>query len=225
MNILDKIQATFTAFIDRTANHPVLAPAFFMDGLFSTVADRSFEPVSNPCPFDEFWLVYESNNPPFGTITNIVLCQSREARLWTIVHGVSNRLVKVVDFSLDNTSDYKLHGMANSRAVRETTPEIRLALNRISNNNREPVIHPALARLNASRVKKQMKKVAPYIVITQTRSVSTAAHEAGGSHSKMPPHDRRGHWRTYKATGKCVWVSNCTIHGGRGAPRDYRVTA
>lgn len=33
----------------------------------------------------------------------------------------------------------------------------------------------------------------------------------GGTHASPRLHDRRGHWRTYKATGKRVWVKDCKV--------------
>ena len=45
-----------------------------------------------------------------------------------------------------------------------------------------------------------------------------------GSHSAKSPHDRRGHWRTYKTTGKRVFVQETTIKGGsQGMPRPTKV--
>ena len=33
----------------------------------------------------------------------------------------------------------------------------------------------------------------------------------GGTHASPRLHDRRGHWRTYKSTGKRVWVKDCKV--------------
>jgi hypothetical protein len=226
--LMGKLQSIFTGLIASNPKLPVLAPAFFMSELLTTIADDAFEPVEEPCPFTEFWIVYESNNPPFGTITNIVLIQGRQARLWTVVHGVSNVLRSAVVFDLDNPAAFEaLAAIFNPRAIRETVPELRLTLNRINSNDHEAVVPPALGRLNAKRVKGQMKKLPPYIVVKQTRRVSEEApvQDAWSVGYAVSPHDRRGHWRTYKATGRQVWVRDCSIHGGSKVPRDYRVQA
>lgn len=226
--LVDKLHSVFTGLLDRPLQLPVMAPAFFIDDLLSTVAVNTFEPVNMPTPFAEMWIVYESNNPPFGTITNIVLIQGRNARLWTVVHGVSNNLRSAVMFDMDDPSDFKvLNPITAPHAVRETIPELRLTLDRINNNATERTVPPALARLNAKRAKKQAKKLPPYIVVTQTRRVVEGAalpSVAGAGHT-VCAHNRRGHWRTYRATGRKVWVRDCAIHGGTIVPRDYRVQA
>lgn len=54
---------------------------------------------------------------------------------------------------------------------------------------------------------------------------SPPATTDGGTHASPRLHDRRGHWRTYKATGKKVWVRNCTVgDASRGVVfKDYEV--
>jgi hypothetical protein len=48
----------------------------------------------------------------------------------------------------------------------------------------------------------------------------------GGTHASPRLHDRRGHWRTIKATGKKVWVKACKVgDASKGVVfKDYRVT-
>lgn len=49
----------------------------------------------------------------------------------------------------------------------------------------------------------------------------------GGTHASPRMHDRRGHWRTLKTTGKRVWVRDCKVgDASLGAVfHDYRVSA
>jgi len=49
----------------------------------------------------------------------------------------------------------------------------------------------------------------------------------GGTHAPPRWHERRGHWRTIKKTGKRVWVKNCEVgNKARGAVfHDYKVKA
>lgn len=46
-----------------------------------------------------------------------------------------------------------------------------------------------------------------------------------GTHASPRLHDRRGHWRTYKATGKRVWVQECKVgDASKGMVfKDYKV--
>lgn len=222
-NYSDKLQSVLTGFIDHNPKLPAFAPAFIMDGLFRTVADDGFNPITDNLPFNDFWIAYESNNPPFGTVTNIVLVKDRVARLWTILHGVREKIAACVSFHLDDPQDYECFNFAMPRAVLETLPEIRLALANINNNDQETATHPALKRLNANRHKAHMKKIAPFIIVKQTRRAPVVSIGTGDGSPKSA-HNRRGHWRTLTKNDKRVWVKDCAIHGGRRhVARDYRV--
>lgn len=223
-NYLDRLQTIFTGMIGNSPKLPSLAPAFFSDNLLSTIATPSFEAVADPCPFDVFWMIYESHNPPFGTISNVVLCRDRTVRLWGLTHGIPGAKLRfMASFDLDDPSKYDLPAIGFERTVRETIPEMRLMLSRISNHERQEVTPEVLHRLNAKRGKANVKKVAPYIVLDSKRSETKS--QPTGTHASPQPHQRRGHWRTYKATGNRVWVNDCKVKGGSPVPRDYRLAA
>lgn len=219
--ILDNLQTQFTAFIERQPSLPTLAPAFFMDYRLSTVAENGFDPVTERCPFDTFWMVYESNNNPWGKIVNFALCQDRQVRLWVIT-DVDRKLrhVATVDLDYPHRSWFDV----TDRAVRETLPEMRIILDRIMNHERIEASPPALKRLNKARMKKGLKKVSPYIVLTPTRIVTPANPENAGTGSPKRPHERAAHYRTSRKTGVRYPVRASSIHGGSIVPRDYRVT-
>jgi hypothetical protein len=56
--------------------------------------------------------------------------------------------------------------------------------------------------------------------------VTVKGEGQGGTHASPRLHDRRGHWRTYKATGKRVWVRDCKVgDASKGMVfKDYKVT-
>ena len=47
--------------------------------------------------------------------------------------------------------------------------------------------------------------------LVDIRPVVLKGEGQGGTHASPRLHDRRGHWRTYKATGKRVWVKDCKV--------------
>lgn len=63
------------------------------------------------------------------------------------------------------------------------------------------------------------------VTIAATPDVAVATPNVAGTHASPRAHDRRGHWRTYKATGKRVWVRDCKV--GNPADgfvfKDYRI--
>lgn len=61
--------------------------------------------------------------------------------------------------------------------------------------------------------------------VTIRREASEQHVHQGGTHASPRLHDRRGHWRTYKVTGKRVWVRDCKVgDASKGAVfKDYKV--
>jgi hypothetical protein len=47
--------------------------------------------------------------------------------------------------------------------------------------------------------------------LVDIRPVVLKGEGQGGTHASPRLHDRRGHWRTYKATGKRIWVKDCKV--------------
>ena len=58
-----------------------------------------------------------------------------------------------------------------------------------------------------------------FISVTSKRAQFKGASISG---SLKSPHDRRGHWRTYRS-GKSIWIKDCHIHGGANVGRSYSV--
>ena len=46
--------------------------------------------------------------------------------------------------------------------------------------------------------------------VTIAPTAAKSGHK-GGTHASPRLHDRRGHWRTIKASGKRVWVRHCKV--------------
>jgi len=63
--------------------------------------------------------------------------------------------------------------------------------------------------------KKRQAKGKPAITfdwhLVDIRPVVLKGEGQGGTHASPRLHDRRGHWRTYKSTGKRVWVKDCKV--------------
>ena len=75
---------------------------------------------------------------------------------------------------------------------------------------------PAVAHLPIKRANWEKKirqgKVPTYDWTTITvESVKPRGLDLGGTHASPRWHERRGHWRTMKKSGKKVWVSNCEV--------------
>jgi len=91
----------------------------------------------------------------------------------------------------------------------------------VTNNERETVETEQLRILNAGRARAKNNPLPPlpeFIrVSNEPRRVSERSEPTGIT---KQPHDRRGHYRTYRS-GKQVWVRSCRIHGGSEEPRIY----
>lgn len=97
------------------------------------------------------------------------------------------------------------------------------ALRRINRHQRVETDSPARDRINAGRQRSNspLPLVPPFITLGGLISDRSAASTGAGA--PKAAHDRRGHLRTYKATGKQIWVKDCAIHGGASEPRNYKV--
>lgn len=62
-------------------------------------------------------------------------------------------------------------------------------------------------------------RILNFINVLPTRTVQRAPIAGGAAKS---PHNRQGHWRTYKS-GQKVWIRDCAIHGGSQKARNYAV--
>lgn len=81
--------------------------------------------------------------------------------------------------------------------------------------------------INRSRAKtigkpSYIPELPPFIHVTDQHREPSG--HMGGTHASPIPHDRRGHWRTYKASGRRVWIKDQRILGGSSVPRHYAIS-
>ena len=91
------------------------------------------------------------------------------------------------------------------------------------------VAHVPTARKSLINSKRQAKGQGPILFDWHTVTIAPTAAKSGhkgGTHASPRLHDRRGHWRTIKASGKRVWVRHCKVgDASKGAIfKDYKVS-
>lgn len=83
--------------------------------------------------------------------------------------------------------------------------------------------NPMLQSVNMGRARAGLRPIPATITIKVNReAITRIGHGNGDPGASRVPHNRRGHWRTYKATGKSVWVRCCSINGGDQS-KPYRI--
>ncbi|BBC80293.1 E1-E2 ATPase family protein [Acetobacter orientalis] len=83
----------------------------------------------------------------------------------------------------------------------------------------------ALARKHNRKPSSRKSPIKAPIIITPSPSTVTilsSSPVAGSGGWTMRPHSRSGHWRTYKNTGKRIWVESYDVHGGATGPQIYK---
>lgn len=83
----------------------------------------------------------------------------------------------------------------------------------------------ALAKKHNRKASSRRTPIKAPIIITPSPSTVTilSSRPAAGSGGwTMRPHSRSGYWRTYKKTGKRIWVESCDVNGGATGPRIYK---
>jgi hypothetical protein len=90
------------------------------------------------------------------------------------------------------------------------------------------VAYAPKARKSLINSKRAAKGKSPALFDWHTVEVSPPTLKSdhqGGTHASPRLHDRRGHWRTIKKTGKRVWVRNCKVgDASKGVVfKDYKI--
>lgn len=83
----------------------------------------------------------------------------------------------------------------------------------------------ALAKKHNRKLSSRRSPIKAPIIITPSPSTVTILSSrpvAGSGGWTMRPHSRSGHWRTYKKTGKRIWVHSYDVHGGATGPQMYK---
>lgn len=219
----EALEKAFETVIERNRKLQTVTPcdrdALFAHAFFY-VDDNEPDDISllpAGLPFANFWVVAEykglaicalvepmGDKPPFSNMP-------RPDYLWYPA-AIPGERIRTTEREVDEKAAFIV-----DRAI--------AALNR---HHLEEVDSPVQARINRGRAKTIGKasflpELPPFIRIT--RDPTPASGDQGGTHASPTPHDRRGHWRTYKASGKRVWINECKVNGGSPVPRSYRVPA
>lgn len=94
--------------------------------------------------------------------------------------------------------------------------------------DQKTIAHVPVARKSFINSKRKAKGLGPILFDWHTVVIGTSAPKTdpkGGTHASPRLHDRRGHWRTLKASGKRVWVRDCKVgNASKGAIfKDYTI--
>ena len=222
--MLTQLHDAFADFMQQTRSDTLLrpnAPAFFFDEydvveLIQSAVDTVEASDHNVrLPFPQFWMVFgPSNDMPVAMIIAINETGFEKWRHAVFVKQVNGNWVS-----------------AAGRLPREDIQLIMVG-GIVAITNREHVERESPARdsinRRRARMSKTVAKIPPFISIVAPNPDAAPVDEIEGVDEVVPgapraAHDRRGHWRTYKATGKRVWVKDCAIHGGASEPRNYKV--
>ncbi len=234
---IDHLHGSYCSLIEETRRwkNPiegnVIAPSFFFDS--RPTADITPK-LDQPLPYPEFWLIVGGVNMNAISTRDMVSRGYRpeSVMIVNVKRADSNDKVLVMVFVMSPlTGRWSVMNMAKSpptaveqvlSLVEDCVFKINAASANGDGNEFEPV---RLASINRGRAKSKhgLSPIPKFITIgpAAARQASTEHHGVGGW--TMQPHQRRGHWRTRKATGKRFWVRDYAVHGGSDQPRSYHV--
>ena len=223
---LKRLHADFVEFLEQARRKwsvPLLPsdiPAFFLPDFDVRPGDADkFE--STPMPYEILWLVLSYAQRFHANVSTAIMS----------VHGYT-------DDDGDDALAYSVYARAPSgrwgRLNWDRTPKdsqeftrmaMELALWRISTHEQYEDESPERDAINRGRAKAQaaLPMLPPFISLGGPIGTHRSNGDGTGTHASPIPHDRRGHWRTYKASGKRVWVNDAKIHGGAETARNYAV--
>ena len=206
----NKLEAAFARILSRNRTDKVLercpeeaftAHAFFDLEEDSGVTDPSIVPAT--IPFESLWIV----------------THYKGLALAAYVEKMSDAI------GLQVRPDYLFYMEAvgkfrcDESEIEEVTAFIvDRCLKRLTANHLKEVDSDINKRVNKARAAKGRPALPSFIRITNEVAIT---EPKGGTHSSPTGHDRRGHWRTYKMSGKTVWINPCKVNGGATAPQTY----
>lgn len=201
---------------DLTEFHWFDATNVMMD-FFQLQDTKDFERyVSDPLPFKNMFICLSVRNNKM-----IIRLQEEEK------DGLLMCAVAAIGQKSDGTSGslgafsiFKRNGKPEFTPLTDTTTEkdVQYVTTIISNVQRRlqtcttQVYKPYDAKpfINQKRLKKGKPLSYEWrTVIVEPKVVVSVSH--GGTHASPRLHDRRGHWRTMKKSGKRVWVKECKV--------------
>ncbi len=167
-------------------------------------------------PFDAFWLVYRTDNG-IGHIDNVVYVAGGRATCFGDLSMNEGWNVQPADFALsDNQSSLSASGL-------EFMPEVHGCILALDREDGEPGDDRLRGEVGGRNERlRRIHKIPRYILVAPKVASEPKEHQGGGGWT-LPPHNRRGHWRTLKKTGKRYWVRDHGIHGGSEIARNFRV--
>ncbi|NBB38652.1 hypothetical protein [Sphingobium yanoikuyae] len=168
--------------------------------------------VPQRLPFEMLWIVV-----PYRGIAIVALAEKmtngmvRPDYLW-YPQQIEGQKIRVTEEELDDKATFI----------------VDRALHRILTNHLESIDSEIRTKINTARAKPQDNPVGPLPEwIRISRKPAEASAPAPNDHETRPvqPHDRRGHWRTYKRSGKTIWINEMKIKGGSDEPRKYKMAS
>jgi hypothetical protein len=187
----------------------LFVPAFFDIGEdFGTVPELSIVPQK--LPFERCWIV--TSYKGMGIVALAERMQGhdliRPDYLWYPIR-IGNHKVMITQDEMDD----------------KITFIVDEVIRRLTRNNLMEVDSDVQARINRGRAKakpdRRVNDLPPFIRVIATPPAPSPP--LGGTHASPTGHERRGHWRTYRASGKRVWINETSVNGGSYTPRNYRM--
>lgn len=138
----------------------------------------------------------------------------------------------ITPFSYVNTPEgmrvYGVHGEPPKRA--HYMPIMAIVSTFLRSLQKQTQSYVPVARKSLINSRRAAKGKGPILFdwhTVQVAPVTKKMPHQGGTHASPRLHDRRGHWRTMKKSGKRVWVRDCTVgDASRGVVfKDYEVKA
>ncbi len=200
--------------IDLPPESSLAAPTFYFQDVVH-IRKMPRQPVEH-FPFDAFWFVYRTDNG-VGYIDNVVYVADGRATCFGDLSIAEGWIGQPADFALSDS----LSSLSSSGA--DYMPEVIgciLALDRADGEPGDNRLRGETEK-RAERLRR-IHRIPRYILVEPKVATESQEHLGVGGWT-MPPHNRRGHWRTRKASGKRFWVRDYSVHGGSDEPRSYHV--
>jgi hypothetical protein len=217
----DHLEQAFGRVIERNRTGKTLipcpreamfAPAFFVLPTETDIEVPAFGLVPDRLPFESMWIVTAYKGIAVCAFVEWMpaLQMIRPDYLWYPQPMPGLRI---------RTTEYEIDGAA--------AWVIDATIKTLLHHNLEEVESPVRNRINLRRAQQNTASpVPPLPEFIRIRRTPVDHSQSSGTGERVSPqgHERRGHWRTYKASGKQVWINSTSVNGGSPVARNYRLS-
>jgi len=181
---------------------------FKTEAQYNNIEIETTDYYKHPLPYDVCGLFQ------FGEDQTLIFYDEDHYRIVNILNLSTGKTLKCLKINLktgysDCFVNYKSRIGESISAKDALILDLNTFFANLSKNNL-PIYKKVGHKSNPKRIKKGKKPIYEWKLV-DIKPKAAERPSLGGTHASPRQHDRRGHWRVIKKTGKKIWVKPCVV--------------